>query len=388
MKNIKVYFTVLLMFVLLMISGCGTYSNGGEVASDEEQLPIEQIHEGGGEQPPIERVYEGDGEQLLIEQVYVEDVQEPSFLTDALLFVETVEITHPIFEFPDMLADDYEDIRRTFLESAEQAESEAEFGFAPQRYIRVLRDGHMSFDGVRFFGGLFADVDWDVKEGGLFLLDNTGTVGVEVLKIGGVYVSDIFNVIETYFYFENEAHLRKKLAGMSRSREIHERVGADVNNNILITLADGNEIIAYYQLPEQRHPSYIIRHEMLEDVFFISLRSFQFCQPAHNQTLEAIRNAISEGTRHFIIDLRGNGGGDSSVGLEILQAMGMRVPEFGIYRRMSPLAREQGQLIHRYINRDDGELWVNSLPNTAISHSWSNVVIAVLTDNVTYSSLR
>jgi C-terminal processing protease CtpA/Prc len=59
------------------------------------------------------------------------------------------------------------------------------------------------------------------------------------------------------------------------------------------------------------------------------------------ETLEEIKQAIDSGIWRFIIDLRGNGGGNSNIGTMLLNGMGMTLPTYGIIRKISDIAREQ-----------------------------------------------
>ena len=331
------------------------------------------------------------------------EILEYDFAADALYFVETIEAVHPIFLFPDMLAEDYEDVRNEFLERAASINDTTEFAFAMQQYVRVLQDGHMSFASRQLFGNLFANVDWTFENGRLFLI-NDGNERAEVVKIGGVTVPEILEVIERYFFFENEFDRQFNTAIMTRNRGIHQRAGADLSDGYITITVDTNgeltDVVIEYQsgwLPADfTQPRYVIRYEELDDdIFFISLRSFRFSEPYHQQTIEAIENAIESGTRHFILDLRDNSGGNSQVGAELLQAMGISLPNFGTYRRLSTRAWDQRveflpedriEFMVDLLEDNYGELFPESLPSIESASNRYGVTVAVLTNNITYSS--
>jgi|GEM_PF-387829 len=346
----------------------------------------------------------GWGEGLRLYNTFELVEWDYDFLADAIYFIEMIEAVHPIFGVPDLLAEDYEDIRNELLETAAQVDNMTDAAFAMQRFVRVLQDGHMSIAGRQFFGNAFADIHWVFVDGSLFLLDDEGEVDAEVIEIGGISVADVFETIETYFFSENAIDRQLNYEIMARSRGIHRRAGIDVSDGtIAITIEyDGEPMEVYvdyragwHQINENTPDyNYIIRYEeMDDDIFFISLRMFQFDQPYHQQTIEAIENAIESGTRHFILDLRDNGGGNSMVGQELLEAMGITVPSFGVYRRISTLAQEQrsGEFISAdtfeyWLENHYGEIIFESEPTTETAANPNDVVVAVLTNAFTYSS--
>jgi C-terminal processing protease CtpA/Prc len=317
-----------------------------------------------------------------------------NFQRDARFYVDTVEATHPIFRFTGMLDSNYNRIRDEFLAYASRAANQTEFALEIQRFARVLQDGHMSWSSRNLFGDSYIHVNWVFRGSGLYMVDNSGDIISRVTEIGGVAVSAILDIIDTFFFFENETDRSSATEIMARNREIHTRAGVAAGNSVVLTVMEGNgtrEITSSYQtgwqMTVQTRPNHIIRHEMMGDVFYIDLRQMQYDQPAHRQTVTAIQNAVSRGTKNFILDLRDNGGGNDLVGRELFQAMGISVPRMGVYRRISPLARAQRpDHIAMFPGVANGELRQQIAPNIAIAANPNNVTVAVLTNNATYSS--
>jgi len=128
---------------------------------------------------------------------------------------------------------------------------------------------------------------------------------------------------------------------------------------------------------------YIIRYEIMDDVFFISLRSFVVGEHI-TEVANAIEAAIDVGITRFIVDLRANGGGDSTAGIELLSAMGMTTPSFGSIRRISQLARDQ-RAQFGLVFPEDANL-VERTPNPSTAANPLDIQLTVLTDNESFSS--
>jgi C-terminal processing protease CtpA/Prc len=134
---------------------------------------------------------------------------------------------------------------------------------------------------------------------------------------------------------------------------------------------------------------YVIKHEMMGDIFYIDLR---LSTPGKDISTVAneIKKAVALGTKKFIIDLRGHGGGDSVVGETLLKAMGIRkIPAHGAIVRISPLMAKQtygvfhgicGPILKRLFPK--GIRYKRSVSTV----NPNNVFISVLTDSLTYSA--
>ncbi|MDR2168036.1 MAG: hypothetical protein LBE35_09355, partial [Clostridiales bacterium] len=300
---------------------------------------------------------------------------------DAARVVELIEETHPIFLMPEMLPETYEDARANLL-AISPDDTRQEFIFALRRYITTLRDGHMN---LWHISGNFLSVEWEARniDGrfDLILQDS----GASVAEIGGIPIDEIFATIDRYFYSENSVERLRSYAIFARYGAFLERAGVDITD-LPIRIIDENGARRYALLnirPEQIFPprpprEFIIRHEMIGDVFFIDLRAF--IDGEHiTEVVEAIEAAIDEGIRKFIVDLRGNSGGNSAAGSRLLYAMDISVPYGSGFRRQSPLAEAQ-----RTNDWQDGIVrWEHNLEAAA---NPNDVFISVLTDNYTYSS--
>ena len=378
-----------LLIIILVLPACGT--NGADVERAYEVCPIYETYN----EYKSHETYE---QQELHSEPYPEQVpeqsEEPVALTplaiEALHLVELVEAVHPIFIIEGMLPDNYEAIRDEFLSYTVGPIGIIEFAFAIQRFFTVLQDGHMA-NRINMTGS-FLNVSWIANSDGLFLVDGMYTVA-EVIYIGGVPVPDVFAQVDRHYFAENEADRLWLHALHSRDRIILSMAGAEVGAQVELTLLCNNgeqqsKAVNFSSMTATEgggytwQPEYIIRYEVIDGIFYISLREFRFHQPYHNQTVEAIKRAVAGGARKFIVDLRGNPGGNSVVGQELLEAMGITVPSHGAYRRISDLALAQRPWLQYFA----GEDWIFHAPNSETASNPNDVFVMTLTDALTYSS--
>ncbi|MCL2396556.1 MAG: S41 family peptidase [Defluviitaleaceae bacterium] len=317
------------------------------------------------------------------------------FSAEAALVVETIEATHPIFIMDGILPYFYDEFRAEYLATTAQPLSRTEFVLATQRYFTTLQDGHMGLGlltpSLRFFqDGGFVDVAFVMRNGRVFLADEPN---VEVVEIGGVSIDDIVYQIDRYYFFENESARQFHYARFLRYELMLRRAGAEIflegsRRVIDLTLAENGEIsvreAGFLGNPPDAWPqhNYIIRHKMIDDIFYISLRTFRNDRSIA-ETVTAIEEAVANGTRHFIVDLRGNGGGDSRVGEHLLNAMGISVPHFGQIRRASELSRRQAVGFDTFFPSGEEVFKTAPLMN---AKNPNNVFVSVLTDTYTFSS--
>ncbi|MCL2416070.1 MAG: S41 family peptidase [Defluviitaleaceae bacterium] len=306
------------VFVAILVLGL-TACNADETIALEE---FAEIIETESEEEIIETESEPEAEQ-----------ESPtSFSEDAAIVIDFFESNHPIFQLPELMVENYNEMKAEFLEAAEAAENFSDFNFALLRYTTTLRDGHMSRRGFTSLGDFIRNphIAQDYK----LFLDNDGVPGAEILEIGGVPVRQILETIDRYFYYENEADRNLVHALMSRNGQILERAGAVPVSEFFTPFAvlttedefDSPLRLNWQQARGMTGAGFIIQTRMLnDDVFLIDLRSLRN-DFSVTQAETAIREAVDNGVRNFVVDLRDNGGGDSEVGRGLLAAMGITIP--------------------------------------------------------------
>jgi hypothetical protein len=302
-----------------------------------------------------------------------------------------------------MLSDDYESIRQTFLNETTKPMGRTDFILSMQKYMKILQDGHMGTN--LHNAGYFINVDWTATDRKLYLNDDTGRVSKnEVIEIGGVQVNDIFNIIDIYHFYENSADRDSLHAALAKDVRMLELAGVPLESSpgqnfldyrpVAVNIYDNeNGILNKREFSINtsnlwsalgRVPMNIpMRHRMIDDVFYIE---FNGCvqHPSVDETISAVEDAIKNGTKKFIVDIRNNGGGDSFVGERLLNAMGINVPHYGFVLRVSEMAVTQSKItIDENLPMIDVYSYAPDISNAA---NPNEVFISVLTGPNTYSA--
>ena len=328
-------------------------------------------------------------------------LEREGFAADALYLVETLESSHPIFVIDGWLAEDYVDIRDEFLDySRNNSITRLDFAFAAARYITTLRDGHMNTALIEdthnlvIFGGRL-DIRWLLQNNRLFLVDENGDItNKQITHIGNVSTTQVLAVVNRYYYMENEADRIHRLSHISRFGDVIEKAGGEIINNTVQIMIDEDGVLSVMDvrllsmddlISRSSQSDYIIRHEMIGDVFFIDLRTFVDGEHI-TETAKAIERVVANGTRKFVVDLRGNSGGNSSAGRRLLEAMGIKVPQYGATRRISDLMVANPFFWIFRVPRLFGVSYVHFEPVITANNNPNNVFVSVLTDSGTYSS--
>lgn len=308
------------------------------------------------------------------------------YSSDAVLAVTEIEDAHPIFML-DELPEHYDSVREDYLAYTAKPLTKTEFLLATQKYLTILSDGHMG--GGLIEKGLYINVNWIVEDSKLYITDEKGRPSDrEVIQIGGVPTGEVMEQVDIYYFAENDSARRLRYAAYCRQEEMLSLAGCRYNDNSIILTLESNGTTSTMEckittkntwtIHNYMRRRYIVKHRMIGDVFYIDLREFSHDKSIYD-TVIAIQNATKDGTKKFIIDVRDNGGGNSAIGEMLLNAMGMFVPDYGVYIRFNHLAKEQ-----RGGSGDDELVYYEPNLNTAQNNS--DVSLAILTNERTFSS--
>lgn len=352
-------------------------ANGGTVepfvVDGTTYLPVRAVGEALGKE------VSWDGETRTV------SIQDPApLLADAQQLIRTIESAHPAFAL-DQVPEGYAAARRALLDEAGSPNvSLLDFTAAAMAYTASLQDGHTSLDP---FGGTaqsVLDVGWAADGEHLYLTDDKGGVTqAEVVKIGGKRVDDIFAQIDRYIPSENQSGRDRNHAGWARYQGLLSLLfGAQFNGDGSVTLTveengkQSQRTVCAVMPAGTDEP--VISTRRMGDVFYVD---FNQCVPGSevDAAAKSLAQAVKDGTTKVIIDVRGNGGGDSSTCEQLLQAMGMQAPQYGVYVRYSPLAQAQ----RGYEQSGGGERYA---PDPSTAKANPAVKLVVLTDEGTYSS--
>jgi len=332
-----------------------TMYNGGYPEYEPADTPSDTIEVYQPAQPVPEPI-----SRTLFEPTHAEVLD---FSGDAAATVEFVETVHPNFVVPDrMCMESYEAFREAYLAATANPMTHTEFTLATQRFLTVFQDGHIS---RTFLMGewVFRNGDWEwetrlfqdgyfidhlllSRNGRLFLADDNFVItDTEVLAIGGVPVDDIFAVIDYHFGAYNYAGMQRARGRYARYQLMLQFAGASLYmcDDRLVTditvIKDGTEYVmemgftpqhpSGYRSPSYE-PEYSVRWEMMgDDVMYISLQGLLIDGEYVDEPAAAVEQAMADGVRKFILDLRNSRGGNPEVWTTLLSAMGATPPRQG-----------------------------------------------------------
>ena len=368
----KFMYFVMLLMICVFAAACGGGSNEA----------VEAVLDGGFEYIHVEPEETPAAEAPQEEVLEIPPEEEPSrrtpfeilpallrnYSADAEEAIAFVEGVHPNFIVAGrMCMETYEAFREEYLYATANPMTRAEFILATQRFLTVFNDGHLSrtfLTGEWYWNAREREWEWETglvqngdfidryflsRNGRLFLADeNLVITSTEVLAIGGVTVDEIFAVIDRYYGAYNYAGRQRARGRYSRYQVMLLRAGAslyrDEDGNLvtdLTVLKDGEEYImevgftdvhpTSYRSPDFV-PEYRVRWEMKnDDVLYIALRGGI---PSVNEyvygAVEAIEQAMADGVRKFILDVRNFAGGVVAVGHALFDAMGVTPPGHGL----------------------------------------------------------
>ncbi|XCP84611.1 S41 family peptidase [Roseburia hominis] len=308
---------------------------------------------------------------------------------DAKYLVETMENTHPCFVLDD-IPEGYKEAKAAYLKAAKVVKNQEEFYEICLKYCCSLKDGHIFLDESEVLGDYVLKVEWYSDGKALYLCDENGKpTERKVQKIGGVDVQDVFRTIEEYCTMENESAVN--LMYRSRSRLVYylERAGVkcDFDSKLILSLDDGSdrkvEWVKRKDSNEGAEETENLSWKMIGDVFYIDQDQCDVEDPNLEEVCEALNEAVAKGTVKVIYDVRGNPGGNSAACGQILQAMQMTPPSFGMVVRVSELAKQTYPEYYEDYSVSQVEEFDGNASDAVAN---PDVDLIVLSDEWTYSS--
>lgn len=208
----------------------------------------------------------------------------------------------------DEVPEGYEAAKAEYPETVANKLLRNDFLLATQKYLAVLGDGHMG-GGLRRTGQ-YIDVNWISIGDRLYLVDSRdGVTDIVVIQIGGVPVEQVQEQVDTYYFAENDTARQRQYGAYCRQEDMLRLAGCRYGDTIEIVTRDGSgtentqECGFYssdlYSIYYGGPPPYIVKHEMIGDVFYVDLRTFQTGNDV-TSTANAIRAAIGKGCKRML----------------------------------------------------------------------------------------
>ncbi len=240
-------------------------------------------------------------------------MKQTDYSSDAHCAIAAVETAHPAF-LMDEIPENYEGAKAEYLQSVASPMIPTDFLLATQKYLAVLGDRRLPRV------GRYISVQWISVDDRLYLVDGESQVtDYEVIRIGGVPVEDVRKQVDTYYSSENDSAKQRQYEVYCRQDDMLLLARSQFEDTIEIVTRDscgaentqncGFVSSDIYSIYYGGFPAYVVEHRMLGDVFYVDLRTFRQGNEVTN-TAKAIKEAIGKGTTKFIIDIRGNTGGN------------------------------------------------------------------------------
>lgn len=305
---------------------------------------------------------------------------------DALQLIHILEQTHPAFAL-DKVPSGYQAAKEALMSKAKDpACTLADFTWAAMAYTASMEDEHTRIDPFGNTTQASVDIGWVADGDKLYLTGDDGAMtNVTVTAVGGVPIKQLFAVIDQYVASENQAGRDINHAQWAASPALLIKAGVNYSedNTMVLSLEDGGKVSTKtvgLTMAESQGDQHVITTEMMGEVLYVD---FNQCTDGDElqQAVATLKKAVQSGTSKVIIDVRGNGGGNSNTCVQLLQALGMEVPSYGVYIRYSPLA--QGTYPDSYDQNSGGDRYE---PQPELAKANPAVQLVVLTDENTFSS--
>lgn len=317
-------------------------------------------------------------------ETHTVSIGKAPMVEDAEQLISLVEATHPAFAL-DLVPEGYAAAKATFLEDAAKVDSLAAFTLGAMVYLTSLEDGHTQIDP---FGGMpqaTLDIGWAAVGDHLYLTDESGApTTAQVTAIGGLSTADLFAALDRMVVAENQAARDANHTQWTRYPGILSLLGAsfsDDGTTILTLLDQGTETTQAVGLVDPESVTEpVVTTEKMGNVFYVDLNQCVLGAQV-DAAAGALKAAVDGGVTRVILDVRGNGGGNSQACQQLLSAVGMEIPQYGSYLRYSPLAQAQR-------GYQESEGFSQEAPDLTTAKANPKVKLVVLTDEDTFSSAQ
>lgn len=264
------------------------------------------------------------------------------------------------------LSEKYDVEKEIYLDVARHTADRETFLWATKRYLTVLGDAHTSVAEVEIY---YLPLRCRYMADRLYRIYRGEVTKEYLTKIGGVQVEMIEKLVDTYYVAENDAARKDNYEQLIGGRSILKLAGCELKDEQSAEVTyyneetgmENTEVVSFVEKDYfacYNNSDKIVDSKMLGDVFYID---FDNCMPGKDITAQvsAIRKAMKGGTYKFIIDVRNNPGGDARACEQLLNAMDMETPGYGMLARESklsgPVADESELVQGCYIHNRDKE---------------------------------
>lgn len=301
---------------------------------------------------------------------------------DIEYLIKIIEDTHPIFleEVPEEYYKSKQELICLTNKSKSMTVGNLEYYIS--KYLSSIKDGHTK---VEWSNQKILNINFNYINGKLYLLDEESNITNKfITKIGNLKIDNIINKLLSTFPSENYWGEVANIENYIGDKLFLENIGINCNEKVLITYMEEKEEknirvdFKYRAIYNNIIYSKIIE-ESKEKIAYIRLG---ICQQGtqFDTVLDDVERYKEIGIENYIIDITGNTGGQQVVSEKLLEALGLKIGNYGTIIRFSQLSQERkGYLRKNGYSKYDGN---NN------SYNKDNINLYVLTDEFTFSAAQ
>ena len=300
---------------------------------------------------------------------------------DRTQVIENLEEIHPFFLLEKNL-EKYETAKKNYMKATSKKMTLYEFQEATSIYLASINDGHTGIQWKSYGTDPILQIETCYQDGKTYLCEDGENTTVWIEKIGGISIEKIYQKIDLIRAEENINAKEENRDQLVLFKNVLKSCGVKVEQEkVEVLFSDGRKEM--YDFGEKRIKKTIYADGennwyMDGDIFVVDFNSCRVDGKLDSIASE-LEKAISNGSTKVIIDVRGNGGGDTTACEQLLNAMQMTPPEYSGVIRYSPQAAEQ----YGYTKKDGIESF-EGLDKGIKGNEEINLV--VLSDRGTFSS--
>ena len=263
---------------------------------------------------------------------------------DRTQVIENLEEIHPFFLLEKNL-EEYETAKKKYVKATSKKMTLYEFQEATSIYLSSINDGHTGIQWKSYGADPILQIETYYQDGKTYLCEDGENTTVWIEKIGGTSIEKIYQKIDLIRAEENinaKVENREKLVLF---KNVLKSCGVKIENEkVEILFSDGRK--ETYDFGEKRIKKPIYENGennwyMDGDIFVVDFNSC-IVDGKLDTIASELKKAISNGCTKVIIDVRGNGGGNSAACMYLLNVMQMTPPDYSeVIVRYSAQAVEQ-----------------------------------------------
>lgn len=315
---------------------------------------------------------------LLFAQTKTADyiLTQEEVISDCNEMITYVEAIHPFFLREKKRKAEYKKAKKEYLDNCQKPQSVWEFSKNTSEFLTFFNDGHTHLN-LHSSGFLEPVFYYDGEN--LFADENP----VPVTEINFIPLSEIFELLDILYPAENIMCIYKNYEIYSRNIDLLDSLRKNDDKKYTLTFADGTKSECKVTVePKTGYSNGQNTIKLEDDIVIID---YNQCNDDFEWKVVCIdlQSYLMQGYKKVIVDVRGNGGGNSVANDKLLETMGMTASFGGVYERFSQYTAQMYKEAFGVNKPTSGhQKWKNGIKN----QQNPDINLVVLTDRYTFSS--